>query len=312
MAIDPKFLRFAGNALSDLGVGMTRGYNFRNGLQQATQRTAEMQPQRDAWAATQEAEAERQAQLQAAVENMQKINPQIAAIVASGGMDITTGWNETLKGMHPQAGPELTAEQKNWQYGQENPGFMDFITPEQKAAAPPSGFQWTPEGTLGAIPGGPASEEFRQKDPTLNANQSAAALYVDRMIQADQILSNPALAPAMMDPANPALASVPFLGNGMVSSEYQQAEQAQRDFINAVLRRESGATIQPAEFENAKKQYFPQPFDSQAVIDQKAANRKTAIEGIARAAGPAYQMPGGDPNGGYVAPSIEDILKKYQ
>ncbi|WP_431018231.1 hypothetical protein [Burkholderia gladioli] len=79
--------------------------------------------------------------------------------------------------------------------------------------------------------------------------------------------------------------------NNFLSDSNQRAEQAQRDFVNAVLRQESGASISPAEFDNAKKQYFPQPGDSDAVIAQKAANRQIAIQGMTRGAGPAAFQP---------------------
>lgn len=58
------------------------------------------------------------------------------------------------------------------------------------------------------------------------------------------------------------------------SDEYKQIEQAQRDFINATLRRESGAAIAPSEFENAQLQYFPQPGDTAEVVKQKQRNRE--------------------------------------
>jgi hypothetical protein len=73
--------------------------------------------------------------------------------------------------------------------------------------------------------------------------------------------------------------------NKMLDPNDQKAEQAQRNFINAVLRRESGATIQPYEFDNANMQYFPQEGDSQEVLVQKRANRREAIEGLKKAAG---------------------------
>lgn len=66
----------------------------------------------------------------------------------------------------------------------------------------------------------------------------------------------------------------------------QKAEQAQRDFINAVLRQESGAAIAESEFDNARKQYFPQPGDGDAVIKQKARNRQLAIQALKTNAGP--------------------------
>lgn len=78
--------------------------------------------------------------------------------------------------------------------------------------------------------------------------------------------------------------------NAFKSSERQQLEQAQRDFVNSVLRRESGAVISPQEFNNAAQQYFPQPGDSDAVIQQKAANRMRTIQNLNREAGPAVKQ----------------------
>lgn len=64
------------------------------------------------------------------------------------------------------------------------------------------------------------------------------------------------------------------------SAPQQRVEQAQRDFINAVLRRESGAAIAESEFNNARQQYFPQPGDTPEVIAQKKQNREVAMRGI--------------------------------
>lgn len=70
------------------------------------------------------------------------------------------------------------------------------------------------------------------------------------------------------------------LGNYMRDPEFQKFDQARRDFVNAILRRESGAVISDAEFDNADKQYFPVPGDSDEVIAQKRRNRENAIEGL--------------------------------
>lgn len=137
----------------------------------------------------------------------------------------------------------------------------------------------------------------------LNANQGAAAAYADRMVSADAVLSDPMLTEAMTSLVEQGKAGVPIAGNFLVSKEFQMAEQAQRDFVNAVLRRESGAVISPSEFENAKKQYFPQPGDTPEVIVQKARNRKTAIAGVSRAAGSNYSPP--SLTGGYTILSVE-------
>lgn len=57
-------------------------------------------------------------------------------------------------------------------------------------------------------------------------------------------------------------------------------EQAQRNFANAVLRRESGAAIAPSEFESATKQYFPQVGDSEEVLNQKKRAREVVLAGL--------------------------------
>jgi len=71
------------------------------------------------------------------------------------------------------------------------------------------------------------------------------------------------------------------------NSLFQQQEQAERNFINAILRRESGAAISPSEFDNARKQYFPQPGDSPEVLAQKKANRTTSLKGLILGSGSA-------------------------
>ena len=75
--------------------------------------------------------------------------------------------------------------------------------------------------------------------------------------------------------------------NPMLSENTQRVIQARRDFINAVLRQESGAVISDQEFANAAKQYFPMPGDTPKLIEQKRRNRETAIKGFDNSAGAA-------------------------
>lgn len=79
-----------------------------------------------------------------------------------------------------------------------------------------------------------------------------------------------------------------FVPGAMQSSELKQQEQAERNFINAVLRRESGAAIADSEFESGEKQYFPRAGDSDEVIRQKAANRAQVFEALRSESGPAW------------------------
>lgn len=94
--------------------------------------------------------------------------------------------------------------------------------------------------------------------------------------------------------------------NWTQSPQQQQVEQAQRDFVNAILRQESGAAISQSEFENAKKQYFPQPGDSKAVIQQKKMNRDLAIKGLEISAGPGIKQAGAASTTGPKVGAVED------
>lgn len=92
------------------------------------------------------------------------------------------------------------------------------------------------------------------------------------------IKSNAAAAPLLGGLAGP-------LTNWTQSDAQQKAEQAQRDFVNAALRVESGASISQSEFENARKQYFPEINDSPAVIKQKRQAREREIQSLKVQAG---------------------------
>ena len=79
---------------------------------------------------------------------------------------------------------------------------------------------------------------------------------------------------------NKTAGNVPIVGNFLRSEDAQKYDQAKRNFINAVLRRESGAVIADEEFANADQQYFPQPGDGPEVIAQKRRNREVTIQGL--------------------------------
>lgn len=70
-------------------------------------------------------------------------------------------------------------------------------------------------------------------------------------------------------------------------------EQAETNFINAVLRRESGAAISPSEFTSARQQYFPQANDPLSVLQEKARNREIVRNNLRAESGHAYEKSGG-------------------
>lgn len=114
--------------------------------------------------------------------------------------------------------------------------------------------------------------------------QSNASLFAERAAQAHKQLSD--LVSSGVDPTSYKIGiEKKILPNALQSSDTQQLEQIKRNFVNAILRKESGAAISPSELSEADKQYFPQAGDSPDVLKQKEINRQTAIEGLNRAAG---------------------------
>lgn len=112
--------------------------------------------------------------------------------------------------------------------------------------------------------------------------QSTSLGYAQRVAQASQIIDT--LGGKFASGSVQNLLG-PVVPNLLKSDERQQYEQAQKNFINAVLRKESGAAISDSEFASAKAQYFPQPGDGQGVLDNKKANRDLVYQNLMQSAG---------------------------
>ena len=180
-------------------------------------------------------------------------------------------------GASPDAQLRVTAEQQAAQLRQQQE-----ISKEQRGDIP-AGYRRRADGGVEVLPGFDPNA-----NKTLNDVQSKALLFGSRMRDAESVLGAMAAQgtdmPGMIKQGAEGVPIVgPALGaatNWTQSANQQSVEQAQRDFINAALRRESGAAISASEFDNAKKQYFPQVGDSEQVKKQKSANRALAINGI--------------------------------
>jgi hypothetical protein len=119
----------------------------------------------------------------------------------------------------------------------------------------------------------------------LNDTQATAYGYAERLKEADQTIK---AIGANFTGVSSYLGQV--MPNFLKGSDRQNYEQAQRNFVNAVLRKESGAVISPQEFTSAQKQYFPQPGDNASVVAQKERNRNTVTQNLYRSAGVSGQV----------------------
>jgi hypothetical protein len=141
------------------------------------------------------------------------------------------------------------------------------------------------------------------KPPT--ATQSTVGGYAQRLEQASNIFNS--LEDKVKEYSTAGYAIRKALPNFLEPAVIQQQQQAEKNFLNAVLRRESGAVISPSEFKEGASQYFPQPGDSQQVLEQKKSNRNLVMNNFFKAAGPAYSPIGNNETGIIIAPDGQEI-----
>lgn len=137
--------------------------------------------------------------------------------------------------------------------------------------------------------------------------EKAAANYLSRMEAAEPLIGNyiPSTADAIA--FNRVLGSnselVSSAANRFLKPEAQKHFQAASDWVRAKLRKESGASIPPAEMIQEIKTYFPMPGDSKEVVAQKAQARKVASDGMRMMAAKAAQTA---PSSGPQPGTVED------
>ncbi len=130
----------------------------------------------------------------------------------------------------------------------------------------------SPDGTVQFAQGG---AEIKP----LNEGQSKAATYATRaegalssLDEYDESLLNRWELLADMDPTG--------LARELQSPEFQLAKQAGDEFLQALLRKDTGATITNSEESAYGKVYLPRPGDGPALLEQKRQARSRALEGM--------------------------------
>jgi hypothetical protein len=94
----------------------------------------------------------------------------------------------------------------------------------------------------------------------------------------------------------------------MQPEDNQLYVQAQRQFTEARLRKDSGAAIPEHEFANDRKTYFAQPGDSPDVIERKKMARENLLRSLRMESGRAFNeyfgAEAGDGGGGAGGPEV--------
>lgn len=134
---------------------------------------------------------------------------------------------------------------------------------------PSNGISIGPDGSVQI--GGPAKAltEAQSKDMVYSARAEGALPVLD---QFDTSLASR---------TNVGLDAVPYgLGREMQSEDYQLAQQAGNEFLQAILRKDTGAAITEQEQVLYGETYLPKPGDGEALIAQKRQARRRALEAI--------------------------------
>lgn len=164
---------------------------------------------------------------------------------------------------------------------------LDRQTQGPGGAKAPAGYRWATDGSLEAIPGGPAT-----KGATATEGERKAATLMQRLQ-----FSEAQLEAALKD--DPGAATPNLLAQGLrgigaeaaanssTSEARQRVDTAQLDILDAALTLGTGAAYTREQLEGYRRSYFPQIGDSEGTVKDKQARLNNIIEAARLAAGRA-------------------------
>lgn len=292
IGLNPNFdwTRYAGNALQDIGVGLTQAPTIAGGFARGAQINQAQQPYRDQQQ-TLEEQRKRDALEKNQTSEWIKANfPQYSNLPAAQGWQAAMA---DLAAQRAQGAPELLkGVEINGQLVNPVTGELmgDFRTPDgTQPKDAPSGYQWTPDGTLSFIPGGPA-------DPSTNAktteatrrNQQLAKVLVP---EAESLLGSngkPGTFDSLSNGGNQFAGGINVFGarplQGFTAADYQQAQNSIKTVVASYLYSVSGATATDDEVQRQTDVLTPKPFEAPESIAQKKARLQQMVEAVVEAA----------------------------
>jgi len=172
------------------------------------------------------------------------------------------GYFSNKYGQHESKAPSSVQEYEYAKSQGFTGSFMDY-----EASKKGSGITYTDaNGNTIQIGGsGKPMTEGQSKDTVYATRAEGALPYVDG--------GNAALT----NPWQRGMDAVPGAGNYLTSNDYQVASSGGKEFLQALLRKDTGATIQPFEVQEYGSVYLPQPGDSKERLAYKKEARHRAV-----------------------------------
>jgi hypothetical protein len=157
----------------------------------------------------------------------------------------------------------------------------------------PPGYRWTPQGTLSAIPGGPADKhaaatEGERKAGTLLQRLNGSLAQLDAAVAEDKSAEKPGVIASGLRQGG-----MEMLANSITPQARQRVEAAQLDALDAALTLATGAAYTREQLEGHRRSYFPQIGDDAKTIADKTARRENLMRSARIAAGRAATQQGG-------------------
>lgn len=160
------------------------------------------------------------------------------------------------------------------QTGRDRKGYLD-----QNGQFVPVGGVEAPKDANGITIGPDGTVHIGGPSKPLTEAQSKDAVFSTRAKGALSILDE--YAPALTNRADIAKGAVPFgLGREYQNTEFQLGRQAGDEFLQAILRKDTGAAITEPEQALYGVTYLPQPGDSPELLTQKQQSRARAVAAI--------------------------------
>lgn len=152
-----------------------------------------------------------------------------------------------------------------------------------------------------------------KNNPKTTDSQATSAGFARRAEQAEGVFKN--LASQGYDRASrvESIKASKLVPAEFEGEDLKKQSQAERNFLNSILRKESGAVISDEEFASGEQQYFPRPGDTPDIKAQKEANRLQATENLKFGAGKNYKnLPLVQPQQDPRLMRLQELRKKKQ
>lgn len=203
-----------------------------------------------------------QAQTKGVEINGQLVNPVTGEVIGdfrNGDKDVPASFRAL----------ELRAEAAGLSPG--TPEHQNFMLTQGRS----EGFALTvgPDGTVSLAQGGAKVKpltESQSKSATFAVRAEGALPILDEF---DTELTSAIQRAAGSDPTG-------VIRGSVQTPEFQKAQQASEEFLQAILRKDTGAAITEQEQALYGNTYIPRPGDSPAIVAQKRVSRKRALEAL--------------------------------